>query len=138
MTLILLAISLSITLCVLAFNFAIYALPFMVGLTAFQYAYGAEAGFLLSSLAALVAAVVSIAFVIAVLSFAKHPVLRVLALAVFAVPAMIAGYALVYGVAHTAIDSAVALHVLCGVSGLIVGSAAMANLNGLGEAVLSA
>lgn len=36
MTLILLAISLSIALCVIAYNFAIYALPFMVGLTAFQ------------------------------------------------------------------------------------------------------
>ena len=36
MTLILLAISLTITLCVIAYNFAIYALPFMVGLTACQ------------------------------------------------------------------------------------------------------
>ena len=32
MSLILLAISLTITLCIIAYNFAIYALPFMVGL----------------------------------------------------------------------------------------------------------
>ncbi|RWR27395.1 hypothetical protein D2T29_18590 [Sinirhodobacter populi] len=137
MTLILLAISLSIALCVLAFNFAIYALPFMVGLTAFQYAWGAETGFLLSGLAALVAALLSIALVIAVLGFAKNPILRLVALAVFAVPAMIAGYALARGVAHNAIESEIALNLLCGTSGLIVGIAAMVNLNGLGEAVLS-
>ena len=53
MTLILLAISLSIALCVIAYNFAIYALPFMVGLTAFQYTYGTDAGFLMSGFAAI-------------------------------------------------------------------------------------
>jgi hypothetical protein len=36
MTLILLAISLTIAFCVLAYNLAIYALPFAAGLTAFQ------------------------------------------------------------------------------------------------------
>ena len=45
MTLILLAISLTVALCVIAYNFAIYALPFMVGLTAFQYVHGMDAGF---------------------------------------------------------------------------------------------
>lgn len=44
MSLILLAISLTITLCIIAYNFAIYALPFMVGLSAAQYAWGAGAG----------------------------------------------------------------------------------------------
>ena len=56
MTLILLAISLSIALCVIAYNFAISALPFMVGLTAFQYVYGTDAGFFMSGLAAIGAA----------------------------------------------------------------------------------
>ena len=106
MTLILLAISLTIALCVIAYNFAIYALPFMVGLTAFQYVYGMEAGFLLSALAALGAALLSVALVIAVVGFAKNPALRLIALAVFAVPAMIAGYALVHGVTKNFDDSA--------------------------------
>ena len=39
MSLILLAISLTIMLCIIAYNLAIYALPFMVGLTAAQYAW---------------------------------------------------------------------------------------------------
>ncbi len=137
MTLILLAISLSITLCVIAYNFAIYALPFMVGLTAFQYAYGMEAGFLMSALAAIGAALLSVALVIAILGFAKNPALRLVALAIFAVPAAIAGYALVYGVTKNAIDSAIVLNLLGGAGGLFIGVAAMLNLNALGTSVFS-
>lgn len=137
MTLILLAISLTIALCVLAYNFAIYALPFMVGLTAFQYAYGAHAGFLMSGLAAIGAALASIALVIAVVGFAKNPALRLVALAIFAIPAAIAGYALVHGITKNMIDSAIALNLLCGAGGAFIGLAAMLNLNALGSAVLS-
>lgn len=137
MTLILLAISLTIALCVIAYNFAIYALPFMVGLTAFQYVYGIEAGLLLSALAALGAALLSVALVIAVVGFAKNPALRLIALAVFAVPAMIAGYALVHGVTKNFVDSTIMLNLLGGAGGLFIGIAAMLNLNALGTGVLS-
>ncbi|MCG7507825.1 hypothetical protein [Mesorhizobium retamae] len=137
MTLILLAISLSIALCVIAYNFAVYALPFMVGLTAFQYVYATNAGFLMSGLAAIGAALLSVGLVIAVLGFAKNPALRLVALAIFAVPAAIAGYALVYGVTKNAIDSTIALNLLGGAGGLFIGIAAMLNLNALGTAVLS-
>lgn len=137
MTLILLAISLSITACIIAYNFAIYALPFMVGLTAAQYAWSAGAGFLMSGAAAIAAALLSVAFVIAVLGFAKNPALRLFALALFAVPAAIAGYALVHGVAKNAVDSAVLLNLLGGAGGLFIGIAAMVNLNALGVSTLS-
>ncbi len=137
MTLILLAISLSIALCVIAFNFAIYALPFMVGLTAFQHVYGTGGGFLMSDFAATVAALLSIGLVIAVLAFAKNPALRLVALAIFAVPAAIAGYALVYGITKNAIDSTIALNLLGGAGGLFIGIAAMLNLNAIGESALS-
>lgn len=46
MTLILLAISLTITACVIAWNLAIYALPVMAAITAAQFAWGAGAGVL--------------------------------------------------------------------------------------------
>jgi hypothetical protein len=137
MTLILLAISFSIALCVIAHNFAIYALPFMVGLTAFQFAHGAGARFLMSGFAAIGAALFSVGLVIAVLGFAKNPALRFIALAIFAVPAAIAGYALVYGVTKNAIDSTIALNLLGGAGGLFIGIAAMLNLNALGTEVLS-
>lgn len=137
MTLILLALSLSIAFCVLAYYLAIYALPFMTGVSAFQYVYATDAGFLMSALAALGAAIASIALVIIVVGFAKNPVFRLLALALFAVPAAIAGYGLVHGVMKHAIDSVIAINVLGGISGLVIGVAAMLNLNTLGTAVLS-
>lgn len=137
MTLILLAISLTITACVIAFNLAIYALPVMAAITAAQYAWGAGAGVLMSGLSAAGAALLSIALVIAGLGFAKNPVLRLIALALFAVPAVIAGYALVYGITKNAIDSALVLNLLGGIGGLAIGVSAVVNLNALGESVFS-
>ncbi|PRD40388.1 hypothetical protein C5748_27295 [Phyllobacterium phragmitis] len=137
MTLILLAISLTIALCVIAYHFAIYALPFMVGLTVFQYVYGMEAGFLMSGFAAIGAALLSVAFVVAVVGFAKNPALRLIALAIFAVPTAIAGYALVHGVTKNFIDSTIVLNLLGSTGGMFIGIAAMLNLNALGTAVLS-
>ncbi|MEQ8750051.1 MAG: hypothetical protein RIC52_09775 [Amphiplicatus sp.] len=131
MTLILLAASLTVTLAVIAWHLAIYALPVMTAITAFQYVHGAGAGFLMSVVAALGAALASVLFVLAVLGFAKNPALRVGALALFAAPAAIGGYALVHGATKTMIDSAIALNLLCGASGLIVGIAALINLNGV-------
>ncbi|MBO9421668.1 hypothetical protein FIV06_07030 [Labrenzia sp. THAF191b] len=137
MTLILLAISLSVTLCVLAFNFAIYALPVMAGISAFQFVHAAGAGFGPSALAALGGAAFSVGLVIAILGFARNPFLRLVALGVFAAPAAVAGYALAHGLAKNALESEIALNLLCGTCGLIVAVAAMTNLSALGEDVLS-
>ena len=137
MSLILLAISLTIMLCIIAYNLAIYALPFMVGLTAAQYAWAAGAGLFMTGFAAIAAALGAIALVIGVLGFAKNPALRLIALAIFAVPAAIAGYALVHGVTKNAVDSAIVLNLLGGTGGLFIGLAAMVNLNALGVSVFS-
>ncbi|MGO1164582.1 hypothetical protein [Brucella pseudogrignonensis] len=137
MSLILLAISLTIAFCIFAYNLAIYALPFMVGLSAAQYTWGAGGGILLSGFAAFGAALVLIGLVIAVLGFAKNPALRLIALAVFAVPAVIAGYALIHGVAKNAIDPGLMLYLLSGSAGLFIGIAAMVNLNALGVSLFS-
>ncbi len=137
MSLILLAISLTIMLCIIAYNLATYALPFMVGLTAAQYAWAAGAGLFMTGFAAIAAALGAIALVIGVLGFAKNPALRLIALAIFAVPAAIAGYALVHGVTKNAVDSAIVLNLLGGTGGLFIGIAAMVNLNALGVSVFS-
>lgn len=137
MTLILLAISLTITACVIAWNLAMYALPVMAAIAAAQFAWGAGAGVLMSGFAAAGAALLSVALVIAVLGFARNPVLRFIALALFAVPAVIAGYALVYGITKNAIDSSLALNLLGGLGGLVIGVSAIVNLNALGESAFS-
>lgn len=137
MTLILLAIALTIAACVIAWNLAVYALPVMAGISAAQLAWGAGAGVLMSGLAAIAAAVLSVAVVILVLGFAKNPALRLVALALFAVPAAIAGYALVYGITKNVVDSGLVVNLLGGVAGLIIGVSAIAHLNALGESVFS-
>jgi hypothetical protein len=137
MTVILLAISLTITFCVIAWHLAIYALPVMTGITAFQHVYATVSGFWLSALAAIGAAIGSIVLVIGVLGFAKNPALRLIALAIFAIPAVIAGYALVHGVTKHMVDSAIAINILGGIGGIVIGIAAVLNLNAVGTAALS-
>ena len=136
MSLVLLAISLSIALGVLAFRFAVFALPVMAGIAAFLQVNEGGAGFGLSFLAGLVGAALSVAFVIAILGFARNPFLRLGALGLFAVPAAVAGYALAHGVAKHALDPGVMLTLICGGCGAVVAVAAMINLNTLGEGLL--
>lgn len=128
MTLILLAISATIFLAILAWKLALFALPIMVGTTAFQWMYGAGVSFWTAMPISLSAALLSFAVVFAIIGFAKNPALRLAALALVAVPSAIAGYALTYGVAKDAIDSVLLLNLLGGISGLVVGIAALFNL----------
>lgn len=136
MSLVLLAISLSIALGVLAFRFAIFALPVMAAIATFLHVHEGGAGFGLSFLAGLAAAAASVALVIAILGFARNPFLRLGTLALFAVPAAVAGYALAHGVAKHALDPGVLLTLLCAGCGAVVAVAAMINLNTLGEGLL--
>ena len=71
MSLVLLAISLSVALGVLAFRFAVFALPVMAGITAFLQVQDGGSGFGLALVAGVVGAVVSIGLVIAILGFAN-------------------------------------------------------------------
>ena len=98
-------------------------------MTAFRFVHATNAGFLLSALAAVGAGLLPVGVVIFVLGLAKNPALRLLAIAV---------YALVNGVAHNAMHSSLALNLVCGAGGLIVGLAVMADLNALGTRVLIA
>lgn len=136
MSLILLAISLSFALGVLAFRFAVFALPVMAGIAAFMQVQSGGSGFGLALLAGVVGAVVSIGLVIAILGFARNPFLRLAALGLFAVPAAIAGYALAHGIAKHALDPGVLLTLLSGICGALVAIAAIINLNALGDSVL--
>ncbi len=136
MSLVLLAISLSIALGVLAFRFAVFALPVMAGITAFLKVHEGGSGFGLSFLVGLAGAVASVAFVIAILGFARNPFLRLGALGFFAVPAAVGGYALAHGIAKHSIDPGVMLTLLCSGCGAVVAVAAMINLNALGQGLL--
>lgn len=129
MTLILLAISFTIALTMIAWHFAIYALPFMVGLAAFRYVHATDASVLMSMLAALGAAGLSVVVAAAILALIRAPLLRLPVLALFAAPAALAGYAVVHGVGHNVIESTVALDLLSATGGLFVGIAALMNIS---------
>ncbi len=137
MFLILLAISLTVALCFIAFRFAVFALPVMAAIASFQYLadLGWSASGCVVSAAGAAAAVMLL--VIGVLGLVSNPFLRLAVLALFAVPAVIAGYALVHGLAKTALDPGLGLTALCSIAGLFVGIAAVANLNAIGEGLLS-
>ncbi len=137
MTLILLAIFLTIAACAIACHLAFWALPVMVAITAARYAWAGESGILLSGIIAIGAALLSIALVIVVLGFTRNPLLRFIALTGFAVPAMIAGYALVYGTTRNLIDSVLVVNLLSGIGGLLIGIVVIAQLNALGESIFS-
>lgn len=135
MSLIFLAIFLSVALCFIALRFAIFAMPFMVGLSAFRAVSAPDSGWLLPILAALGAAILALGLIIAIRGFTKNPFLRLAAAAAFAIPAMVAGYALMHGLAKNVLDPGLGLTLLCGVSGFCVGIAAIVNLSAVGEMV---
>lgn len=92
MILILLAVMFTAVACVIAWYLATWALPVMVAVETFRFIHATEAGFLLSVLAAGIAALLSVGLVLLVLFKAQNPILCLLARAVFVIPAMIAGY----------------------------------------------
>jgi len=86
-------------LCVAAYTLAVYALPFMLGLTAAQFAYQTGSGFLGAGVALFVAA-----------------------------PAAFGGYALVHGVTKESVPSEIWRQIFCIIGGGFVGISALLRL----------
>lgn len=124
----LISVALIALLCVVAYTLAVYALPFMLGLTAAQFAYQTGSGLIGAGLVGLVAA--SVAFGILALLFdtLRQPVLRLIVALVFAAPAAVAGYALVHGVTREAVPSEVWRQIFCIIGGGFVGVSALMRL----------
>ena len=114
------SVALIALLCVLAYTLAIYALPFMLGLTAAQFAY--QTGFGLFS--------AGVAFGILAVLFEtiRTPIIRLIVALIFAAPAAVAGYALVYGITKEAVPSEIWRQIFCIVGGGFVGVSALARL----------
>lgn len=124
------SVALIAMLCVLAYTLAVYALPFMLGLTAAQFAYQTGSGLIDAGLVGLVAA--GAAFGILVLQFdtLRPPILRLIVALVFAAPAAVAGYALVHGVTKESVPSEIWRQIFCIVGGGFVGVSALLRLAG--------
>src|SRR5690606_834597 len=115
-------------LCVVAYTLAIYALPFMLGLTAAQFAYQTGSGFIGAGLVGLVAAGAAFGILALLFDTLRLPILRRIVALLCAAPAAIAGYALVHGVTKESVPSEIWRQIFCIVGGGFVGVSALMRL----------
>ena len=115
-------------LCVAAYTLAVYALPSMLGLTAAQFAYQTGSGLIGAGLVGLVAAGAAFGLLALLFDTLRSPILRLMVGLVFAVPAAVAGYALVHGITREAVPSEIWRQIFCIVGGSFVGLSALLRL----------
>lgn len=115
-------------LCVVAYTLAIYALPFMLGVTAAQFAYQTGSGFIGAGLVGLVAAGAAFGILALLFDTLRPPILRLIVALVFAAPAAVAGYALVHGITKESVPSEIWRQIFCIVGGGFVGVSALLRL----------
>lgn len=121
-------------LCVLAYNLAVYALPFFVGLSAAQFAYQTGSGLIGAGLVGLLSAGAAFGVLAGVFESIRIPIIRLIVALIFAAPAAVAGYALVYGITKEAVPSDIWRQIFCIAGGGFVGFSALARLaNGVGQ-----
>jgi hypothetical protein len=113
-------------LCILAYTLAVYALPFMLGVMAAQFAYQTGAGFIGAGLVGLFAGGAAFGVLAVIYETLRSPILRL----IFAAPAAVAGYALVHGVTEEAVPSEIWRQIFCIVGGGFVGVSAFLKLTG--------
>ncbi|WP_142847998.1 hypothetical protein [Telmatospirillum sp. J64-1] len=122
------SVALIALLCVLAYTLAIYALPFMLGLTAAQFAYQTGSGLIGAGLVGLFSAGVAFGILAVLFETIRTPVIRLIVALVFAAPAAVAGYALIYGITKEAVPSEIWRQIFCIVGGGVVGVSALTRL----------
>jgi len=115
-------------LCVLAYTPAVYALPFMLGVTAAQFAYQTGSGFIGAGLVGIVSAVAAFGILALLFDTLRPPILRLLVALVFAAPAAFAGYALIHGITKESVPSEIWRQIFCIIGGAFVGVSALMRL----------
>ena len=115
-------------LCVLFFTLATYALPFMLGLEVARFAYHTGSGFLGAVVVGVVAGAAVFGLAFLPLGIVRLPVLQIVAALIYAAPAVVAGYALVYGITHEYVPSDIWRQLFCIAGGIFVGVSALLRL----------
>lgn len=124
----LMSVALVAMLSVLAYTLAVYALPFMLGLTAAQFAYQTGSSLIGAGLAGLFAAGVAFGILALLFDTLRSPILRLIVALIFAAPAAVAGYALVSGITREAVPSEIWRQIFCIIGGGFVGISALLRL----------
>jgi hypothetical protein len=114
--------------CWVLFTLAIYALPFLAGMTAGLYAHESGTG----PLGAIGLGIVAAAFVLVIgqtiFSFARTLILRIAVALMFAVPAALAGYYATFGLSGLTMTSDVWRQVFAVIGAVVIGATAWARL----------
>ncbi len=103
-------------------------LPFMLGLEAARFAYYTGSGFLGAVLVGVAAGMLVFGLVFLLLGIVRSPVLQIIVALVYTTPAVIAGYALVYGITREYVPSDIWRQLFCITGGLFVGVSAFLRL----------
>jgi hypothetical protein len=113
-------------LCWLAFNLAVHALPFFVGVAAGLFAHHTGAGPFGTIAIGLIAGAATLVIGQFIFAIIRSPLPRVLMTATFALPAAVAGYHLVLGLSAIGMASDPWWHVFAIIGAVVVGSTAWA------------
>lgn len=110
---------------VLAYTLAFYALPFMLGVEVARWAYASGSGLIGAGLVGLVTGAVAYGLLIVLFMAVRPPILRLAVALAFAVPAAVAGYAMVHGITREAVPSEVWRTIFCLIGGGVTGLSAL-------------
>jgi len=114
--------------CWLIFTLAVYALPFFVGLYVFMLALHSGAGVLGAPLVGIVAGGVALAIGQTAFAMTRSIIVRVIIAALFAVPATLAGYQVVFAMSQVGVPSLVWREVFACLGAIVIGGAAWTRL----------
>ena len=115
--------------CWLIFTLAVYALPFFVAVSAGMAAFHSGAGILGAPLVGLTAGVMAVTVGRTAFAIARHPILRAAIAAIFAVPAAIAGYHVVFAMSQLGMPSLAWREVLACLGAAFIGGTAWTRLS---------
>jgi hypothetical protein len=119
--------------CWLIFMLAVYALPFFVAVSAGMMAFHSGAGFLGAPLAGIAAGGVTLAVGQNAFAIARFPILRAAIAGVFAVPAAVAGYHVVFAMSRLGIPSLAWREVFACLGAVFIGGTAWTRLTAFAE-----
>jgi hypothetical protein len=115
------------------FTLAVYALPFFVGLYVFMLALHSGAGALGAPLVGIVAGGVTLAIGQTAFAMTRSIIVRAIIAALFAVPATLAGYQVVFAMSQVGVPSLVWREVFASLGAIFIGGAAWTRLTILTE-----
>ena len=117
------------TFCVLAYRLAVYALPVMFGIEIARIAYLTSAGMIGAVLIGFIAGALAYGLLSILYVSLRSPAARIAIGLIFALPAAVAGYALISGISSNTVPSEHWRVMFCILGGLLVGSAAFTRLS---------